>query len=148
MKRTRERGVTLIEMLVVVAILGVMTGLTYPSISAGLDSLRLSTACDDIGALFNTAANFSERRQQAVEIRITPHRIEALSSGFEKHLDLDKGTTIEGDPRFFFIEPAGPLPGITLDVHNTRGARKTVRIDPISGAIDTRNSEVRNEEKK
>lgn len=141
MTRRRERGVTLIEMLVVVAILGVMTGLTYPSISAGIDSLRFSTSCDDIGSLLNAAANFAERKQRAVEIRISPNGIDALAMGFEQRINLEKGTVIEGEPRFFFIEPAGPLPGISLYVHNTRGTRKLVRIDPISGAIETRNAE-------
>lgn len=141
MKRSAERGITLIEMLVVLAILGTVTGLTYPSITAGIDSLRLSTACDDIGSIFNAAANFAERRQQAVEIRILPDRVEAMGPGFQKQTSLEKGIVIEGDPRFFFVEPAGPLPGIALTVANARGSRKIVRIDPISGAIETRNAE-------
>jgi len=141
MNKSPERGVTLIEMLVVLAILGAMTGLTYPSITAGIDSLRLSTACDDIGSIFNAAANFSERRQQTVEVRILPNRVEALSTGFQKTVDLEKGITIEGDPRYFFVESAGPLPGIALMVTNARGSRKSVRIDPISGAIEIQNAE-------
>ncbi len=141
MTRSAERGITLIEMLVVLAILGVMTGVSYPSITAGIDSLRLSTACDDIGSTFNAAANFSERRQQPVEVRILPGRVEALATGFQKVVQLEKGIVIEGEPRYFFVEPAGPLPGISLVVANARGSRKVVRIDPISGAIETRNAE-------
>ena len=43
-----ERGVTLLEMLIVVALMGLIAGLSYPSVAAGLDTLRMRTASDQV----------------------------------------------------------------------------------------------------
>src|SRR5271157_3151118 len=43
-----QRGVTMIEMLVVVAVLAIVVGVSIPSISAGLDSIRLASTGDAI----------------------------------------------------------------------------------------------------
>ena len=36
-----RRGVTLVEMLIVVAIVGLIAGISFPAVSSGLESLRL-----------------------------------------------------------------------------------------------------------
>src|SRR5258708_6396905 len=46
-------GVTLMEMMVVMAIIGLITAISAPSISAGLDSIRMATASDSIAAFLN-----------------------------------------------------------------------------------------------
>src|SRR5437868_6598836 len=67
-----ERGITLLEMLIVMTIVALVAGLTFPSIATGLDSLRLRSASDSIVSLLNTALDRADRRQQAVEITISP----------------------------------------------------------------------------
>ncbi len=133
-----QRGVTLIEMLVVVAILGIMSAITYPSITAGLDSLRLTTACDDVANVVAAAQNFAERRQRTVEVRITPRSVEATAEGLNRRLSLDPALTIAGEPRSIFVDPAAPLPGIAVDIFTKRGSRRSLKIDPISGAAEIR----------
>lgn len=132
--KNRARGVTLIEMLVVVAILGVMTAVGYPSITAGLDSLRLNTASDDVRNLFAAAANQAQRRQQWVEIRISGHRLEAFASGYARMLEL-RDVSLSPE-RSYFIDPLGTLPGAVVDLRGSRGAIRRVRIDPISGVAE------------
>jgi prepilin-type N-terminal cleavage/methylation domain-containing protein len=133
-----ERGVTLIEMLVVVAILGIMTAITYPSVSAGLDSLRLSAACDEVAGIFQASQNFAERRQRTVELRILPRGIEASARGFERRVTLGNGLAIAGEPRSVFADPAAPLPGVAVQIQTARGTSRTVEIDPISGVAEIR----------
>ena len=41
-----ERGVTLLEMLVVVTLISVVISISYPSISAGLETIRLVAAME------------------------------------------------------------------------------------------------------
>ncbi len=131
-----SRGVTLIEMLVVMTILGIVASIAYPSVSAGLDSLRLSTTCDDVASLFAASVNFAERRQRAVEIRIQPKSVEATAPGFSRRINLDTAISISGEPRSVFIDPAATVPGTTIEVTSQRGFRRTVRIDPITGAAE------------
>jgi prepilin-type N-terminal cleavage/methylation domain-containing protein len=131
-----ERGVTLIEMLVVVAILGIMTTIAYPSITAGLDSLRLSAACDEVAGIFHASQNFAERRQRTVELRVQPSGIEATAKGFERRVALGGGLAIAGEPRSVFVEPAAPLPGVAVEIRTAKGAARRVKIDPISGVAE------------
>ena len=140
------RGVTLLEMVSVVAIIGVMAGLVFPGITSGLDSIRLSTATDAVATFFNSALNRAERRQQVVEIVISVKenfiRMYSSEPGFERKLDLPDGIKVESvlpaadesqDPRFFLVQPGGTVPRIGVALANRRGARRLVRVDPMTG---------------
>lgn len=145
--RTSSRGVTLIEMMVVVSIMGLIIAISTPSISAGLDSVRLATATDNIASFLNAAVNRAERRQEAIEliISIKDRRLTVLSEqpGFEKELQLPDGVLIEGtlpdlpaEPdgaRHLMLLPGASVPGIGIRVANQRGARRIVRLDPMTG---------------
>jgi prepilin-type N-terminal cleavage/methylation domain-containing protein len=141
-----QRGVTLIEMMVVVMLIALLAGLTYPSVASGLDSVRLRSATDSILALLDTAADRAERRQQAVEIVISPkdNSVEAVSAdmGFEKRVALSKGLRITGVKpgnappdanREFLIYPGGTVPALAIEVSTVSGHRRVVSVDPITG---------------
>jgi prepilin-type N-terminal cleavage/methylation domain-containing protein len=66
------RGVTLVEMMVVMTIIALMAGISFPAVSAGIDSVRLRSATDSLASFLNAAVNRAERRQQAVEVVISP----------------------------------------------------------------------------
>ena len=67
-----RRGVTLVEMLVVVSIIGLMAAVSFPSVTSGLDSIRLQSAADSVASFVNAAANRAERRQEVTELVIDP----------------------------------------------------------------------------
>jgi len=144
---SREKGVTLIEMMIVATLIALIAGLAYPSIAAGFDSLRLRSASNSIVSFLDTALDRAERRQQVVEIRIAPREssIVARSAdlGFVRRLDIPEEIhivavtpTIEGDadePRRFLVYPGGTVPHIGVDLANQDGRHRKVTIDPITG---------------
>jgi prepilin-type N-terminal cleavage/methylation domain-containing protein len=147
-RQEREAGVTLIEMVIVVAIVGLIAGLTFPAVSSGLESVRLSTAADSTAAFINTALNRVERRQEVIELLISVRdnlmAIHSTEAGFERKLDLPDGISIEavlppaadGDvaaPRQIMLLPGGTAPRIGIQLRNRRGTRKIVRVDPMTG---------------
>src|ERR1035437_7634345 len=67
-----RRGVTLVEMVVVVAIIALIVGLSFPAASAGLDNVRMVSAGDSVATFLNAAVNRAERHQQPVELVISP----------------------------------------------------------------------------
>lgn len=132
-------GVTLVEMLLVVMILSLLVGLSFPVFSSGLESLRLISAADDCAALLNGSLNRAERRQHAVEVAIVPAERAMLAVSFDgtfrRRVDLPAGVVIVGnsEPRRFFLFPGGVPPGISMLLSNQRGNRRLVRLDPVSG---------------
>jgi len=146
-QRRSKAGVTLIEMTIVVTLIGLMVGLTFPAVSAGVDSLRLSEASSRLVSFFNDALNRSERRQQPVEVIISKAQraltMHSPDAGFEKKLELPQGISVvsilpeakeESDaPRQFMVYPGGAVPRVGVEIVNARGVHRIVRVDPITG---------------
>jgi hypothetical protein len=135
-------------MVVVVAIVGLIAGISFPAISAGLESVRMVSATDSVATFLNSAVNRAERRQQAVELVVeAKERTLSLYSaepGYEKHMHLPEGVVIEavrpliesGDPmeprRFVFL-PGATVPGIGIQLGNGHNAHRLVHLDPMTG---------------
>jgi hypothetical protein len=127
---------------------GLVASLAFPSVSAGVDTLRLNGACENIASFFNSALDRAERRQQVVEVSILRSErklvMRSTEQGFERSLELPEGVTILAiDPeppgeepapaRRFVLMPGGGVPRFGVELTNPRGARRTIRIDPITG---------------
>ena len=143
-----ESGLTLMEILVVVAIASLMIGISFPAVTAGIDSLRISTACDSVVSFLNSGLTRAERRQMVVEISILRNeqmvQMRSADASFVKELTLPEGVTIqrilpetlgadENAPRRFLIYPGGVMPRFGVELVNRRGVHRIVRVDPISG---------------
>ena len=143
-----QSGVSLFEMLVVMCIVGLIIGVTMPSISAGLDSVRLATATSSVAGFLNAAATRVERRRQPIELVVLPqeNRIVIYSNepGFTRDLTMPDGVTIErvlpeelyeeaGSARRILLLPGATPPGIGVQLANRHGTRRLVRLDPMTG---------------
>ena len=140
-----RKGVTLLEMLVVVGIVSILMGVSYPSIAASVDSVRLATAADSTAAFLNSALNRAEQRHQVLELTIAKRQNQiTLRSGdprFVRKLEFPAGVRIaeilpagDEDARVFYLIPGGAAPRVGVQLVNARGAKRTVRVDPITGA--------------
>lgn len=146
MNRRSQRGVTLLELLVVVSIIAVMVGITFPSVATGLDSIRLSGAADNVAAFLGSAVNRTERNELMMELTVSKAEnslyIRAIPN-FEKRLVLPDGIAIAAVlpevpldpavPRQFLLYPGGAPPRIGVQIVNRRGARRIVSLDPVTG---------------
>jgi prepilin-type N-terminal cleavage/methylation domain-containing protein len=143
MKKRSQSGVTLIEMLIVMMIISIIAGVSFPALTSGLASVRLSSASGSAASFLTAAMNRVERRELAAAIVIAPKEnqmaVYTAASGDtpEKTLRMPQGISIEGDePRRFLLLPGGAFPRITLVLRNEKGSRRSVRIDPATGVPD------------
>ena len=141
-------GVTLIEMLIVVVIIAAIAGISFPALTAGLASVRLSSASGSVASFLTSTMNRVDRREQAAAIVISPKdntlAIFTAASGEkpESTLDLPQGISIEGDePRRILLQPGGTVPRVTLILRNDKGARRSVEVDPVTGVPSIRRVE-------
>ena len=141
-------GVTLIEMLIVVALIGLLVGITFPSVSSGIETMRLNEASNQLVNFLNNALIRAERREQGVEISISKSEksltMRSPDPGSERKVELPQGISIarilpedpqqeEDQPRRFMVYPGGAIPRIGVEIVNGKGTRRMVRVDPITG---------------
>ncbi len=149
--RHGERGITLIEMMIVTLLIALMAGISFPAVSAGLESLRLNSAARGISSLLNSGMNRAERREEVVEFVVLPAdnklRARSVKGGFDRQLSLPDGVTIAGvlpammeadgsvpnPPRSFVLYPGGATPAIGVLLRDRRGDSRLVQVDPITG---------------
>jgi competence protein ComGC len=148
--RKRETGITLIEMMVVVILISLMVGITFPAITSGIDSLRLNAATTSVVAFVNSGLSRAERREQVVEITISRAdnslSLRSTEPGFFRKLELPEGVRITHilpelpelaelpeAPRSFLVYPGGTAPRFGIQLVNRRNVERIVRVDPITG---------------
>jgi len=126
-------------MLIVVTLIALVAGISFPSIASGVESLRLRSASDSMVAFLNTALDRADRRQQAVEIRISPKEnlltARSADNGFARELHLPDNVNITNpsEPRRFLLYPGGSVPAIQVDLATQGGRHRRVSVDPITG---------------
>jgi hypothetical protein len=134
-------------MMVVVGLISLMVGISFPAITSGIDSLRLKAATNSVVSFLDAGLSRAERRQQVIEITISKpdNSIEMQSTGpgFDRKLQMPEGVSIvqvlpqlpenpEGT-RTFFLYPSGTVPPLGVELINRRNVERVVRVDPITG---------------
>jgi prepilin-type N-terminal cleavage/methylation domain-containing protein len=133
-----RRGVTLIEMVVVMAIIGVMAAIAFPAATSGLDSIRLQSAADSIASFLSAAMNRAERRNIVMEIMVDPKAnqlaLHSTEPGYERVLQMPSNVAISGEGvHRLLLVPGGTVPRFVIEINSVKGARKQIVVDPISG---------------
>jgi prepilin-type N-terminal cleavage/methylation domain-containing protein len=150
-------GVTLMEMMIVLAIIALIVGISFPSTIAGMENLRLAAGARSVAAFMNVAANRAERRQQAIELSISIKEntviMRSADAAFAKKLALPPGIAVRAvwpaleeltdEPRRFLFQPGGVPPRIGIEIANHRGARRIVRLNPLTGVTEIEQPEGR-----
>jgi prepilin-type N-terminal cleavage/methylation domain-containing protein len=139
MKSHSQRGVTLLEMLIVVAIIATVAAVSFPALSSGIAGVRLTSAASGVASFLTSSMNTVERREQAAAIVVTPkeNRVDVFTaaSGLKptRTFQPPAGISFEGeDPHRYLLYPGGSFPRIAVVLRNEKGSRRSVAIDPVT----------------
>ena len=141
-----QRGVTLIEMLIVTMLIALVVGLAYPTAASGLEAMRLRSTADTVVNLLNAAIDRAERRQQLVEVWISPKDNVLIArspdQGFLRRLEIPEPFRITAvrpaaeiasdEARRFLMYPGGTIPRIGIEIANRAGTKRLVSVDPFT----------------
>ena len=143
-----RRGITLVEMVVVVAIIALIVAISFPAATAGLENVRMVSAGDSVATFLNAAVNRAERHQQPVELIISRKdgtldvvlqraRLHARAQDAGRRRDRDRPARGRGHrptlPRRILFLPGATIPAIGIQLSNRRNTHRLVRLDPMTG---------------
>jgi hypothetical protein len=126
-------------MLIVVAIIGIISAISFPDLTSGLAGIRLQSSSGELASFLTTSLNRVERHEEAAAIVITPksNRLDVFTAASgekpARSWEAPSGVTVEGEePHRYLLFPGGAFPRIALVLRNEKGARRSIEIDPVT----------------
>ena len=134
-----ERGITLIELLIVMGIIALMVSISYPTLTRGLDGVQLKTSVGQAGAFFSRVRQAADRRQQPVQFTVDPkeNRLVAIAvdGGWDEQLAFENRIRVAfpSQPASFMLYPGHPAPRFRLLLANESGGRDGLQVNVFTG---------------
>jgi general secretion pathway protein H len=133
-------GYSLLEMLVVLAILGLIAAVAIPPIGTSIDHMRLSDDARILAGALREAREDALNQQRDVALTIDPQAPNKLASSARAQwtLSADGVTSFiaaDGKPRAFAFHGDGTASGGIFRIAHGK-AHTDVRVDDISGAVE------------
>ena len=134
-----QRGITLIELLIVMSIVSLMLGIAYPNVTAGLDGIRLKTTIDRAASFWAEARQRADRYQEVVQVTIDPKKRELRAES--AHSDWDAGLAFAealliAEPKeqsAYMLYPGSPSPQFSLVLETVGGGRSGLKVNILTG---------------
>jgi general secretion pathway protein H len=142
---TPQRGFTLIELVVVLFLLAIATGLALPAVGRALGSLELRAQAAGISAFLRYGREQAITRRAAHEVRVEPEarRLTLIPVGAErpkaqKQLSARVRISVEPPAPVITFSPQGFSSGASLRLEGEGGRVHRISVDPITGRVSTR----------
>ncbi|MHB9023283.1 MAG: prepilin-type N-terminal cleavage/methylation domain-containing protein [Armatimonadota bacterium] len=167
-RRHARRGFTLIELMVVLAIMVVMSGMVAVSLAPAMADARMRNACSMVISMMGYARSYAAARQTETRVVIAETRDglevrvrEANEEGDEelaqvltpsgRYRSLPDGISVESvwkpsaeeEQLFCGFTPLGQTDEATITLVDKEGRRRLIHLDPITGRCKV---EIDNEE--
>lgn len=142
-RQAKEAGLTLVELLITIAILGILASLAVPSFREFIAGQRIRTATFDIMAMYTLARSEAIKRNVNVNVYQGASGFTVLPTGASIVLKLEKpaGVTLSGGGNVQY-NPNGRLNAsfTPLQISSTSSSTvRCIRID-LSGRPNTKNT--------
>ena len=124
-------------------IIALMVSIAYPTLTRGLDGVRLKTSVGQAGAFFNSVRQAADRRQQPVQLTVDPkgNRLIALAvdGGWDDQLAFEGRIHVAfpAQPASFILYPGHPAPRFRLLLANESGGRDGLQVNVLTGVPES-----------
>lgn len=138
-----QRGITLVELLVVMVILSIALGIVAPSMANSYQSWQLRSAGRRTAALFRFASDLARREGTDLASYYSDHRFVVLRKGSVlRTLEIPASISVKPEkPRGAVFLPTGQiLASEPFVMENERGRRMVVTIGPLPGQVSSKES--------
>ena len=138
-----QRGITLVELLVVMVILSIALGLVAPSMANSYQSWQLRSAGRRTAALFRYASDLARRDGTDLAGYYSDHRFVVLRKGSVlKTLEIPASLNVKPEkPKgAVFLSTGQILAGGPFVIENEKGRRMIVEVGPLPGQVNSKES--------
>ncbi len=129
------RGITLIEMLVVLVVIGLAASVAGPAISRRFDTIALQTTATELAAQLRRAQAVARADQLPIAMTYSDHtfrfwKVEKAVAFYDLPPSISPASEI---PTYVFL-PSGQILGAnSLDLQNDRGRKISIKTDLLNG---------------
>lgn len=150
---TRSRGYTLIELVLVMAVLAVASVVAAPAIGRGVDGLRVRTEVAGVASFLRSVREQAVTRRQAHEVTLDAARGALLvrraagesSAGGEMRRQLSSLLHVAPEPGHILqpitFLPHGRSSGGSFRVEAVGSRAYVITVDPLTGRVRTRRAD-------
>ena len=137
-----ESGITLIELLIVMALIALMVSISYPTLTRGLDGVQLKTSVGQAGSFFSRVRQAADRRQQPVQLTVDPKKNRliaiAVDGGWDDQLAFQNRIRVAfpAQPVSLMLYPGHPAPRFRLLLANESGGRDGLQVNVFTGVAE------------
>jgi prepilin-type N-terminal cleavage/methylation domain-containing protein len=147
MKRSRDQGFTLLELIIVVLVIALVVAVTYPSISRGSATIRLRATGRDILSTFRYAREKAVTEQTGMRVVVDREKQELILSDdlgdgprryrlpreVKVYRIAQAGTEVAEGPLIVRFLPNGSAENAEVLLKSDAGAYLRIITDPITG---------------
>jgi general secretion pathway protein H len=149
-----DKGFTLLELMIVLAIIGVAVVLIAPTVTGSLTNLRLKTATKQLSTVLRYARSKAVSSKSIIRVIIdidnasysaslpeneTGTKEKAVSTAFPSEIKFNQVTVGEGVQTEGLVQllfyPKGNTSGGEIILENTNGRRYKITIDNLTGKV-------------
>ena len=133
----RKRGITLIEMLVVMTILGLLAAVVGPSVGSGVETVRLRATGEKLASTLRLARTRALRTRHYMQVTVDPQsravELRDLEGGSASSWEIPNTIQVQSDRALkFLVYPDGGSQVMRVDLRNQRGRQVEVASDPFT----------------
>jgi len=144
----RNDGITLMEMLVVMTIIGLLASVATPAVTAGMETVKLRTSAERLAATLRLARVSAVRTRHYFQVTVDPQarRVELrdLESDFVRDWQLPETVSMKLQRSLLLqFAPDGSVPSLHMELENSRRRIVAVDLDAFTALPSVRTADER-----